>query len=59
MDGVNRLFRTSTTYKAGTIKAYRNGQKRNDVTFIGLIEVEFEIPPKIGDTVSARYMPGL
>lgn len=59
IDGVNRVFTTSTDFKLGSLVAILNGQKLvNQIT--ELTSNSFEFPadntPRVGDVVAAYYV---
>lgn len=61
-NGVNTIFYTQTGYVAGSLRVFLNGVlQRKDFTdgWVELGDGKFEmnIPPEVGDVVSAYYFP--
>lgn len=61
-DGVNKIFRTSRLYKAGSVVTYLNGLAKVPGNEDGCVElgnrrVEMKEAPQTADIVFAYYIP--
>lgn len=62
VNGVNRLFKTSASYRSGTIRIFRNGllQQRtltDGWQELGNKKVLLHEAPEEGDIIQAYYLP--
>jgi hypothetical protein len=61
-NGANRTFETSTDYKPGTVRVFRNGMLNEKSLVDGWVElggkrIRVHEPPKTTDIMQAYYIP--
>lgn len=61
-NGVNLIFKTTSSYRPGTVKIFRNGileeaSLKDGWTELGFKRIQFKEAPIAGDVLQAYYIP--
>jgi len=61
-NGTNTLFKTSSSYRPGSVQVFRNGllgerELVDGWTELGFKRIRMDEPPQAGDVLQAYYIP--
>jgi hypothetical protein len=61
-NGINTIFKTSSSYRPGSVQVFRNGLLGERTLVDGWVElglkrIQLKEPPELGDILQAYYIP--